>query len=104
MSTDERSLDRETAQLKLGQKLKFSKVLSDVSVDAVFCSHQEGKLLSKKLVQFWRHDLASSGLKFSSDESVLLGDLLVLWEVEGFACSAKKVIEACKPKCGNKKT
>ena len=103
-STDEKPLNLGVAKQKLEQNINFAQVLPESMTAEIFCNQKEGEEISRKLVRFLRHDLASSGLRYTGDGAVLLQDVLQHWRQTGFDCTEEKVIEACKPKYGKGKT
>ena len=103
VSTDEKPLNFGVAKLKLEQKIIYAQVITGSLTAESFCNQKEGEEISKKLVKLLRHDLASSGLRYSGDGAVLLQDVLQYWKQTGFDCTEAKVIEACKPKYGKGK-
>ena len=78
-SADEKPLNLGVAKQKLEQNINFAQVLPESMTAEIFCNQKEGEEISRKLVRFLRHDLASSGLRYTGDGAVLLQDVLQHW-------------------------
>ena len=63
-------IDAGIARLKLVQRLNLVHNLS--APKSLFGCHEEGEILSKKLLSLLRHDLGTSSLSNTDDSAVLL--------------------------------
>lgn len=93
---DEAPLDIEKARRILEQHLHFCFILPMKVQPNMrqFRDFSEAVRISRKIVHLLRHDLPKSGLRYATDGSVLLSEVLEFLKISGFSTTEEKIVAA----------
>ena len=94
---DDSPLDYEKSKFKLEMNLRFfqlHQIPAPRNRPKVFRNKGEGIALSKKVVNFLRHDLSNSGLPYANDGFIRMSDLIQFWRRQRFYTTEEKIVAA----------